>query len=273
MKKILPVLGFLTLGLSLVEANQYAVYSKTVSGAETNSFSATITRIPPTFSKKTVTSTYFVVRNLTTQKELYVQTYSIGREKLFNLPQTSIGDFNTVTYLAMPTVDKLRILNSSNKRVFELSRSTDGTTNNYILDQRRPIAKRDEVRSYTQLSPSSVTLNINNLGSLQGEAKAVFLPKTQANVTVPPSLTGSGMNWEIFNGVDTPAIVTDFQASDIYVYPFSDRMTLNVALSDACTSGTPVAVGGSVTLNPGTDAFAAYQITQYLEKRGYSQGN
>jgi hypothetical protein len=214
-----------------------------------------------------------VVRNITTQKEIYVQTYNIGKDKFYNLPQNSIGDFNTVQYLPMPTVDKFRILNSANKRFFELSRSTDGTPNTYILDQRRPFVKRNEVRSYTQLSPASITLNINNLGSLQGEAKPTLLPKSQAVVTIPTTLTGGGMNWEIFNGVDTAAVVTDFQAADIYSYPFTDRMVLNVALSDACTSGLPVSVSGTVTLNPGTDSYAAYQMVNYLEKRGYVQGN
>lgn len=271
MKKLLAILALTAAAAPSALAQKYAVYQKVITGTETASFSATIGRIPPTFKSKRVTSTFLVIRNLTTLKELHINTFTLGRQKYYNLPVLSASDIRTVQMQDMPTQNKFRILGSDAKRVFELTRSVDVAPAAYVTDQKRPDARREEVRSYLGLSPTSITLRVQNMGSYQGVTTDTFLPKSSFSINAPRVLTGSGFDWEVFDGQDTAApIFTDFQSNDIYTYPYTASMKINTALSDACSSGTPVLYSTSITLNPGTDGYAAYYISEiYLGGQGY----
>jgi hypothetical protein len=269
-------------------AQSYAVYTRTVSGKELNSFSATIQLIPPTFKTRNVSSTFYIVRNLgggaSQPKEIYFQTYVFDREKRYSSPFATPGNYTTGAWrdIAVPEIIELTTGAAATptpprQRVL-LERSTEGSPVNYSVNlltaQSNDRFKRRVVRNYIDLSstpanPGSITLSSARTNHLQGLQTMVRLPKSSIDISVVPTFTGEGNSWELFNGVDTaPPNNSDFEGTDLYLLSFKETWKLNVALSDRCTTGPP-AVLAATTLNSGTDAYAAYQLASFLEKLGY----
>jgi hypothetical protein len=277
MKNFLLPLTLSLAALSTASADTYAIYSRSTAGTRVSSFSATILRIPAEYASKKYAANFYVVRNLTGNKEAFIESFVLNRKKYYYVQQTQPGIHATTRFTAPAAsvkFDKTSGVTPGDFTQFILSKATAATPTQFLADASRPYAERDRLRTLqfdSAVAPAigTVNLTINDQYALQGPGANVRLPKTATILpSVPTTLTGTGMNCQIHALVDESANLLDYQSSEVICMNFSEKWKLNVSLSDASNGGNAVPLGVQ-TLQPNTDAFAVYQVIKTLEKAGY----
>ncbi len=257
------------------QADTFAVYSRTVSGARVSSFSTSILRILPEYSSKKFASTTYVVKNITTNKEAYVEAFVLEGKKLAYVQQATPGIVSSTVFISSPATFSLDAVSgaSAAKNQVLLYRSTAASQRQFLDDGRRPYLEKERLsklvrEANTPGNNGTADLTIHDQSAISGAIRAVSLPKSNNALLLAPSLVGNGLSVQVHALRDTDGNVLDYQSSEVISFGFTEKWALNISLSETVNTGFPVSQGGQ-SLNPGDSGYAVFQVLNMLRKQGY----